>query len=272
MNNKNAFSRVGLLACLGAPSKRIALRAKTRAIPFTLIELLVVIAIIAILASLLLPALNQAKEHAKGTLCLSNLKQSGVATLYYADDFDGWMMTSDGCSTRPERRWPDNLIYNGYLPSSIVIEPLWWMGYVFCSKVNFPNVISCPSLTPPQRHGSYTDYAASTLLSYGLRIYSDAPGEKYTSAGPNDCTIKLNFLNMNVPYYSDSCIINAPTNTLIQSCEFYAYYDGGVSVISQIHRRHNGMANMWFPDGHSASLGKYEIINLGTAWQYYSFP
>lgn len=73
---------------------------------FTLIELLVVIAIIAILAAILFPVFAQARDKARGTACMSNLKQLGLATMQYVQDFDEAFSGQDNASRYPGYIYP----------------------------------------------------------------------------------------------------------------------------------------------------------------------
>ena len=194
---------------------------------FTLIELLVVIAIIAILAAILLPALNSARERGRTIDCNSKLNSLCKANLMYAADFDDYFAPTYGNATSKTRFWGDGDSARGLLTPYIGLhQPDVEIGEVSPGQIsNF----ACLSMSPSDK----------VRHSYGYNNLLGSDWQKLKSTRYKAPTMSLLF-----------CDVDSSNGAVVT----YAS-----AADNQPNYRHNNMANFAFADGHTAQHRLEEI-------------
>ena len=208
---------------------------------FTLIELLVVIAIIAILAAMLLPALNQAREKAKSSICTGNLKSIGQGVALYAVDYDDRMpMRYDGKVT-----WTLRLLMGGYMGKADTQNEL--------AGTRKMDVMICPAFAPYHYDGSLSTPTRRTLGMAQQIMYI---GE--TAINKSDPFILTRISRPSGQIITGDSQSNDPSLGRIQSYTFSPTGEYGTSMLA--HARHQNRMNALMADMHAEAVESARLL------------
>lgn len=253
---------------------------------FTLVELLVVIGIIALLISILLPALGRARETANATACMSNLRQIGTALHMYANDNAGFLVpgdyTPDGTNIR--EKWTTILVVGGYLPSPSQEES----GSPTASSVSSRNsVFRCASgaetlgAYSPTSQKDWRGAGFTRQLSYDLAPAPADSGKQVridTWYGINGWSGSGGFQQRALERYPFTRLVTGGANKFLKlnklssirpATEIGMVFDG-VDFHHQrpmnINARHHNQrtTNMLFADGHVENFQTNQIPDSGS--------
>ncbi len=242
----------------------------TRTETFTLIELLVVIAIIAILASMLLPALNSARGKAQSVKCLSNLKQFGTGFQIYAGNYDD--RTPFACyDGNAHPTWGELLISGGGLPK--IRENLNGDG---TSPTATLGIWNCPANGFQNRHQGTNPGEDQT--SYGANGMSSYPNNMSGYITYDGAFLNNKYSRMKNPsrkYAMTEAVIYRIELSRPNGAELGEDFDsfaasGAIVTKNLLVYRHQGRLNMLFVDGHTevmpTRIGKGPDPNNPSVW------